>query len=363
MPGPRLSLKVGGKELRQHAAYGDLGLSWSWSGGCKELKFQITAKYGSRLPTIVRGAVTEALWGGWPVWKGNLSEPDWNGNEATLTASGLVRRGERFQAFSSNSLLTTTSNPTTAITQANSRGTGLGWTVGTGVPNASLTVELTEPVNSITALMDAHAEKDTKRWGVDAFGVATMTADPTTPTLYVTPGSGDLGIADDNYASNVILNHVTTTGAYRRAVYPTFATVSAYEAKYDHSEFVRDITDRGPIADATADALAQAVYDRSKARPGWTNGLDLAHGEVRNAGGVPLHPLWVASQGYGALCRLQGVPDEVALTPYTQFVVGETSWTEGSETVQVNPVGLVSRTQEDVLTELLEAMFPNEEAA
>ena len=44
-------------------------------------------------------------------------------------------------------------------------------------------------------------------------------------------------------------------------------------------------------------------------------------------------------------------------------MVGETSFTEGAGTVTVNPIGLVSRTQEDVLTELLEAMSPAEEAA
>lgn len=359
MPAPGLALRVGGEWLQSRAAYGDLALKWSWPGGCQEVSWQMTATFGSRLPTVVRGALTEVVWGGWPIWTGKLQEPDWNGTDVALTAAGLFREGERYMAFDSST--NTTDVASTAVDEAIAR--GLQWTRSSSVPTTALASGTTDPVNSVSALLDAHAEKDGARWGVDAFGVVYFATEPTTPTFYVRPGSGDLGIADDNYASHVVLRHVTTTGAYRSAVYPAGFAATTYEAKYGHSEFVRDITDRGPITDADADALAQAVYERSKQRPGWTNGLELAHGEVLNEGGKPVHPLRVAAEGYGKVIRLLGVMDEIGLTSYTDFVVGGTAWSESSpDVVSVTPVGLAKRDQEGVLTELLEAMSPPEAA-
>jgi hypothetical protein len=356
MPRPELAIRVNGTWLQSQGAHGDLVASWSWPGGCKEASWVMTANYGSRLPLLTRGALVEVLWGGWAIWAGTLQEPDWNGRDVSLTASGLMRLGERYMAFDGSA--NTTDVASTAVDAAIMK--GLPWIRHSSVPTTALASGTTDPVNSVAALLDAAAEKAGQRWGVDAVGSCFFAADPAAASLAVRPGVGDLGIADDNYASNVVLRHVTTTSTYRSAVYPPFGTVSAYEAKYGHSEFVRDITDRGPIADADADALAQKVYERSKQRPGWTNGLELANGEVMNVGGKALHPLWVAATGWGKRMRLDGVPDEVGLTSYTTFVVGGTAYAEGSNVVNVTPVGLVSRTQEDVLVELLEAMYPPE---
>jgi hypothetical protein len=356
---PQIELRVGGERLASRGAHGDLSLSWSWPGGCAEASWRMAAKFGSRVPTLVRGALVEVLWGGWPIWTGTLQEPDWNGTEVQVTAAGLVRLGERYMAF--DGATNTTDVASTAIDQAISR--GLQWIRHSSVPTTALATGTTDAVNSVSALNNAHAEKDGQRWGVDAFRNCYFAADPTTPFLYIRPGSGDLGISDDSYASHVVLRHVTTSGGYRSAIHPAGFAVTDYELKYGHSEFVREVVDRGPMADADADALAEAVYTRTLARPGWTNGLLLAHGEVLNEGGQAIHPLRVAAEGYGKLVQLRGVMDEVALTSHTNFVAGATSWSESNPTtVSVDPVGLVSRTQEDVLTELLEAMDPPEAA-
>lgn len=343
-------LKVDGSWLRDYGAWGDLTLSYGWPGGPKEVKFEMTSRFGSRLPMLRRGAAVQVYWGTWLTWAGYLSEPDWNGNTVSLVANGLFRRGEQYMALDGSYL--TVDNPTTAINNA----TGIGWTVGTGVPNTNLGTGSTDQVNTITALLDAHAEALGQRWQVDQFGVVTMSADPTTVSYLIRQGSGDLGIAEDNYASHVVLRHVSTTnGGLRSAVYPTplrGGTPNAYEAKYGHREFVRDMTDRGAIADATADSIAQQVYQRSMQRPGWTNGLQLAAGEILTTGWKSVHP---GSVRPNSVARLLGVPDEVAVTPYTDFVIGDTEYKDGERQVTVNPVGLVSRSQEDVLTELLEA--------
>ena len=350
-----IQLRVGGQWLIVDPhTFGDLTFSSSWPGGCKEASWSSSTTYEARHPALVRGALVEVVYGGVRLWVGDLQEPVWDGENASFTASGLVRRGERYVAF--DSLLETTDRADTAIDQANLRGTGLGWTRAASIPTTSLGTGTTDPVNSVSALLDAHAEALGQRWAVDASGTVYMAADPTTPSYYVTPGAADLGIADDNYASHVILRHRTTTGSpYRSAIYPSLASAaSAYEVKYGHSEWTRDVTDLGPMSNAAADALAQKVYERSKARPGWTNGLEVTANELLTAGGAPADLAIVAATGAGQLIRLNGVPDEVALTPYTDVVIGEAAWAVGSETVNLNPVDLAARTPEDVFTELLE---------
>lgn len=350
-----LQLRVGGEWLiADRHAWGDLTYSSSWPGGCKEASWSSSTTYAARHPSLVRGALVEIVYGGLVLWAGDLQEPLWEGDEARFTAAGLCRRGERYVAFDSS--LNTTDRADTAITEANGRGTGLGWTVDASIPTTALGTGATDAVNTVTALLDAHAESLGQRWAVRADGVVYMAADPTTPAYFLTPGAADLGIADDNYASHVILRHRTTSGEpYRSAIYPDLADpATAYELKYGHSEFTRDVTDLGPMADADADALAQAVYEQSKARPGWTNGLEVTANELLTAGGALADLAIVAAEGAGKLLRLNGVPDEVALTPYTDVVIGEASWQVGSETVNLSPVGLVSRSQEDVLIEILE---------
>lgn len=352
---PGLQLKVDGQWLAAYGAWGGLAYSHAWPGGCKDASWKMTATFGSRLPILRRGASVQVLWGGWCVWSGYLSEPEWNGDQVSLTANGLFRRGEQWKAFVDAAGSATTDNPTTAITNA----TGIGWTVGAGIPNSNLATGTSDPVNTISALLDAHAEVLGQRWQVDAFSVATMSADPTTPSYLIRAGAGDLGIAEDNYASHVVVRHLTNTGTYRSAIYPTplrGGTVGAYEARYGHREVTFDVVDKGPMADAAADSLAQQVYTRSLQRPGWTNGLLLGHGEILTPGWKPVNTAAVKAN---AVARLLGVPDEVALTSYTDFVIGETQFEENqADQVTVNPVGLVSRSPEDVLTELLEGMYP-----
>lgn len=350
-----IQLRVGGEWLvTDRHAWGDLTFSSSWPGGCKEASWSASTTYEARHPALVRGALVEVMYGGYRLWAGDLQEPVWEGGEARFTAAGLCRRGERYVAFDSS--LNTTDRADTAIDEANGRGTGLDWTRATSIPTTSLGAGTTDAVNTVTALLDAHAEKLGQRWAVGADGVVYMAADPTTPAYFLTPGAADLGVGDDNYASHVILRHRTTTGTpYRSAIYPSLAAApTAYELKYGHSEFTRDITDLGPMSNADADSLAQKVYEQSKARPGWTNGLEVTANELLTAGGAPADLAIVAAEGAGKLLRLNGVPDEVALTPYTDVVIGEASWQVGSETVNLSPVGLVSRSQEDVLVEILE---------
>jgi hypothetical protein len=346
-----LQLLIGGQWLRSRGAWGDLAYSFIWPGGCRDMQFTATTKYSSRLSLLKRGADAQILWGGWPIWRGYLLEPEWNGNTVTVTANGLYRRGENFPAFDSPATMNATTNPTVALTSANT--IGLGWTIDASVPNTTLAIT-PDGLQTVSSLLDLWTRQLGQRWWVDQFGTVKFAADPVTPSWIVRNGAGDLGIADDDYASNVVLRYNDSgAGAFKSAAYPTLGIVDAYGAVYGTKVSVQDITDQGAMSAATANALALNTYLITKQRPGWTNGLELGHGDLLTPGGVPVHPASV--DAFGRMVRVHGVPDEVTLTSWTDFVVANTSYTDGGSTVTVNPIDLAARTTEDVLTELISA--------
>lgn len=357
MTSPGLALLIGGQWLRSRGAWGDLQYSFTWPGGCKDMSFSMTTRFASRVSGVIRGADAQVCWGGWPLWRGITLEPDWNGNTVTVTANGLFRQGETYPAFDSASTMNAITNPTTALTTA--IGLGLPWTIDTAtVPNTDLaTGATTDPANTITELLNAWTTQSGNKWYVNQFGLLKFAADPATPSWIVVPGSGDLGIADDDYASNVVLRYNdSTAGVYKSVAYPVLTgAMDAYGLKYGRKVSLQDITDQGPMSAATAATLAQNTYTLTKQRPGWTNGLSLARGELMTPGRTPVHAASV--DAFCRLVRLQGVPDEVNVTPYTDFVVGDTSYADGSDIVSIDPVGLAARTPEDVAAEQISALI------
>lgn len=352
---PDVQIKIGTTWLTSFAGWGDLAWSYAMPGGCREASWTTQADYSARLNLLVAGATVQLYWGGWMIWSGTLAEPEFNGREVACTANGLFRLGENYDnlnGFNSD----TTDNPTTAVTAAISR--GLPWSIDTTtVPNASLgTTGTSDAVNTITALLDAHADRAGTRWYVDQFGVLRFATTPTVPSYHVRAGTVDLGIALDTYASNVVLrfNNITT-GTFGLASYPTLgSTPVGYAAKYGHKEWVKDITDQPPMTQATANTIAQQVYTKTYQKPGWTNAVAPGHGELLTAMGQPIHAASV--DAFNRLLRVHGVRDEVAGTDFSDVVVAQTDYTLGEDDATITPVGLSSRQPEDVLTELLEAI-------
>lgn len=351
---PVLELKVDGQWLRSYGAWGDLTYSFSWPGGMREVSWTMTAKYGSRLSILRGNKPVEVFWCGVRQGVAYLEEPDWNGTEVSLTANGLFRLGEKNLALvPSGASYAPTSNPNAAIYYA---GPTMGWISGATIPNVDLPGEPDGKLNTVTDVMDAHAERLGQRWQVDENFIASMTADPTEPSYLIRQGAGDLGLARDNYSSHVAIWYLSAdTGVVQLAVYPSMlrgGVPTPYETTYGHVESALDITDRGPIYDADATSLAQNVYNKRQ-RPGFTNSLTLGRGEILNLGWRPIHPAAVRPN---RMAWKLGTPDEVNLTAHTPFVIGATEYRDGEDTVTVTPVDKVSRTDEEVLTELLEAM-------
>lgn len=350
---PDFDIRVRGRSLRAETAWGDLAMSWTWPGGCNEASFTAATKYGTRIASLLRSASAEITWAGWPIFAGTILEPEWDGAQVRVAVQGAFKEGVGYAPLDGPSL------PTDNIYAAASAAAGfrgLDWTIDASIPNVSL--GSTSVYANLNGLADDHATQSGLRWAVNAQRVAYMAADPTAVSYHVRAGAADLGIATDAYASNVVLLYNdSTSGTVQSAVYPDLsAAPSVYEQTYGHVEWMTDKTDQAPMSNATALGIAQAVYERSKQRPGFTNGLALAQGEIVDAGWQPIHPARVASEAWGKVVRVHGVPDMALATPYTDFVVGKTAYTAGSPTVGVDPVGLASRDPESVVTELIEAM-------
>lgn len=348
---PDLQIRAKGVWLSTVTRWGDLTFSGSWPGGCNELTFTATTAYGTRVASLLRAARLDLCWSGGTVWSGSVQEPDWNGTEVRVTAQGAFREAVGYTPLDGSDV--PSDNALTATNRAIAH--GLGWTVGTGIPNTSLGA--TSPYANLAGLLDDHATNLAKSWYVGADRVVNMVAAATTPSYQIRAGAQDMGIAVDDFASQVVLiYHDSGTDSTKSVIYPAFGSDGVYEATWGHQEWMKDITDQGAMTALVASGIAQAVYEKTKQKPGFTNGLELGVGEIVDSGWRPIHPARVALEGWGKVARHHGVPDVALATPYTDFVIGSTSHAAGSQTVTVNPVGLAARDNESVLTEVLQAL-------
>lgn len=352
MSSPDFEVRLNGTTwLRSVTSWGDLSFGFSWPGGCNQLSFTATTKYGTRIGSLLRAAPVELSWAGQTVWAGMIQEPEWNGSQVSVTAQGAFREAVQYAPLDGSN--DPTDNALTAVTQAVAR--GLDWTISGTIPNTALNAD--SPFGNVAGVLDAHATRLGQRWYVGADRVVYMAADPTTPSYHVRAGAADMGIAPDDFASQVVLLYNDSgTLLVEAAIYPSFGSGGVYETTYGHAEWMKDITDQGPMSAATAAGIAQAVYEKAKQKPGFTNGLALGVGEILDANWQPVHPARVALEAWGRVVRAHGIPDMALSTPYTDFVVGSTGYGEGSPLVTVNPVGLAARDPESITVEILEAL-------
>lgn len=337
-----IQVKVDGQWLTGIAPWGELTWSHAADGGCKDAswKMDLPATYTS--PNLRRNKLVEIRFGPQNIWQGILTEPDYD-DDWTFTAQGLSALGDGdWLAFDAS--LNTTSTPDTAIDQAIAR--GIPWTRPSSISSAAFgsATDATDSINYVGDLLDAYADSVGRRWGVDAMGQVYCVADPTSPTWYLTPGSGRFGLADDDYASDLFGRYLTSTGTYATATVGD----AAARASLGRREFPVDLTPLGTITALQAQTYLQGLLTKGKSRMGYTNGLTVNAYQLTTPGGTPASlPLVTA----GDLVRMFGVVNEQGQPlPYLDWVIGETSYEAGSDTIGLTPVGLVARTLADVFT-------------
>lgn len=335
-----LTVRVGGAWLHSIGSYAELAYSHTWPHGSEAASWRMP--FGTRHEVLRGGALVEIFDGGVRIWRGRLSEPSAGGEFA---ASGSWHEGEGVYALDGSG--NATNVPDTAIDAAIARG------AITGTRPASLSAAswgtAGEPM-SLTQLLDEAMAGLAKRWYVDADGAWKASTDPTTPSYYVphaVAGHG-LTLADDSYYSHLVGRYVTAWGP--PVVYASLTVGdAAAAAKWGRKEGLVDLTQMGVITAPTATTELTNRLALVGARMGFAEGLELGPGQLTTPGGTAVT---LTIPQAGAMVRLLGVRDETRTTanlPYTDIVMGESSYSDETDLLSLKPVGMAARNLADVL--------------
>lgn len=338
-----IQVVVNGDWLTSIAPWGELEWSHSADGGCGEASWKMDLPKTYAHPSLTRGKIAEIKVGPSNVSKGVLLEPDAD-DDWTFTMQGLSVLADDYLCF--DAALNTTSTPDVAIDQAIAR--GLPWTRPASLSNVPFAAagDATADLNYLSELLDAWADSEGKRWGVNANGEVYAVADPTVPTWHLTPGVGRFGLADDDYASDLFVRYLNAGAGYATAA----VADAVARANFNRREYRVDATPRGLLDSTTATALGNGLLAKGKARLGYTNGVEASRWQLTTPGGSPSALPFVKA---GDLARMFGVQNEQGQPlNYVDFVIGETHYEAGSDTIGLTPVGLVGRTLTDAISDL-----------
>lgn len=320
-----LQIRVGGTWLSSLGGWGDPAVTHEWPLGCTELAWSMLLPALHRPPGIVRGALVDAYIGATSIWSGYLSEPNWSDGE--FTATGLFAEAEGALCLTGGGVATAT--PDTAVDAGISRG-ALHWVRDTSLSNTVYgDADETDSLNYVKQMLDDWSTEQSKRWAVGPDKRVYAAADPTVPAWYVTPGTGDLGVADDDYVTHVI-------GRYRNPL-GVLATVTASDTSQGagRREKAVDLRPKGRITSTRAQNLVNGILSKTKARTGWANGVTVSREQITSPGGVTPHLSQVKA---GQMVRLLGVPDPRGVTSSVDVVVGRSVWSLADGTVVLSPV-------------------------
>lgn len=340
-----IEIRVDGTFLSRIATWGDLEWSERFDGGCWEASWTMEVPEGWHHPAIRRGAIVEVLEGPVVLWTGLLAEPDRESWE--MTATGLVREAERYTAIDAMDKATRRVNVATLVAELYR---GLPWEVGTLGALLPSWPSHADPVQSdqgglwmLDELWDAAAEAAGWHWGVGPDRLPYAVPEPTEPTWRMTPGSGTLGLADDEYASHLV-------GRYYESATTLATSIRGNDdaaERWGRTERAVDLTGRGTLTASKVDAILDGMLEASRPRPGFSNALEPGPYDLTTLGGVPAHLPHVRA---GQRVRLHGVQSEdLVPLPYVDFTIGEVRHEAGAESVYIEPLGLAASNLQAVL--------------
>lgn len=340
------SLRIDGVWATGIAAWG--GLEWvtKSQGGMHEITWSMDTDTTFRHPALRTGVLVEVFDGPARIGAGTLQEPDVA--SGSFVAMGLYRSAERFLCLDGSG--NGTSIPNTAIDQAIVR--GLPWKRRQSFFASRFTpdgaTDNPAATNYLNTLLDGVADQFTTYWLIDRDGyVLTRVAD-TEPTWLLPPGLTDLGVAEDEYASDLYGRRLGTGG--------TFAVNTRGDAKaraaFGRREAAVDLTPLGIITQAKAEAILDGMLAKGKARPAFTESVEVSSSQLLSIGGVPADLSMVEA---GQVVRSYGFFDDIAQLDgrtYLDWLIGETKYADGSDTIMLSPQGLAPRDLAAVLASL-----------
>lgn len=326
----RVWISVNGTPLQFVGYWGEPVITHRWPYGSWECSWQMDLKPNQRTNVLRRNADVIVHVGPSRIWRGYLSEPNFDSGE--FTAKGAARQGETAQAFDASYNATTV--PNTAIDEARMRG-ALWWSRLALFPISSTALGTVDAAlfDSVSSLMDAWTNSVGKQWWIDTDLIVRADADPTTPRWQITPGAATLGVADSDFWT--ALYGVYSTGS-------SYAKVSASDNSQNVGVVERrvDLTQRGVLTAPQAQSIIDGLLAKGLARTGWTNGITVGAGQVLTMGGTAAALSMVRA---GQMVRLNGLFDERGLSAYTDIIVAESTWNVRSGELNLTPQGMAAR--------------------
>lgn len=340
---PAPQIRVGGHWLSTIAAWGDLDVKHGRNGPT-EVTFGMALGRTERPSPLIRNAWTEVYAGPHLIWSGTLGQIDWDSR--TFAAIGISRQGEGAECMTGGGAIT--SKPNTAIDAAIARDVA-NWTRVDDFGNTDIAGVPGDASNDdpdpgkLNELLNLWAFENESQWRVTADGRLIIAPEvESEPDWLIMPGAGELGVAEDDVTDRVFLYYRDSTANRTRVVsYPASTPVNGVERQ-------ASVIKRGEMSAARALAIATGIYKwAQRGRTGWTNGVELSDQQVTTLGGQPANLALILP---GQTARMLDTPDPRDSGRNLDFVIGDTSWTPDSRTIQVNPVGLAKRSFEQILT-------------
>ena len=262
-----------------------------------------------------------------------------------VDARGWARRAEDFEAISGGA---PTSNPQDAVTGAIAR--GLQWSNATAFPSTTIGSS-GDSVRRLDSLLTEWADATVNRWGVDAYGRAFTSAEPTTVAYMLDASGVDMGATSVGLYTRVQARYVAPgAGDGNPATYgPATAADTAAAALYGSRENSLDLTNLGLISSGTASTYAAAHLGLGL-RPRWLQRLAVSQGRLLSPAGTPAHLPTVKA---GQVVRLFNLPTNVGGLRYAasiDVVLGEVSYDTNQPTqITLAPTNLAIRSLRDAL--------------
>lgn len=318
-------------------AFGELAWSTRNVGGCEAASWRVEST--RRLP-YRPGDRVEILDQGFPVWAGSLLEPDGD----TLHARGLYYQAAK--AYARDPFGALTVNPDAALYGGMSFFNTLDWVQPVSLFNGNFGV--VESAMRISDLLNNWAESVGRVVRVNGRREVSASPLPTTPRWHVTPGAGELTVAEDSYVTTIIGEYTDSTTGVKTLAPPVTNAVAAQ--RFGPREELMDLTSAGNISAAEATNILSNRLAMGAARPGWANGLQLASWELTSPGGAGAN---LRSVRGGDMIRILGQMDMTISTgpkPYIDVIADEVEYVDGANTISIKPVGYEARNLSDVLS-------------
>jgi hypothetical protein len=291
-------------------------------------------------PVLRNGALVEIMIGPKRIWPGIMMEPRYNDDGWSFTAIGLADEAASCLCFDSGD--NTTSIPDVAIDQGIARGM-LPWTRPVSLSSVAFagTAE-TDGLNYVIDLLNGLATSQGQRWRIGDDMAVRLYDEPTVPKWHLAPGATRIGLADDDYSSDLYLRYKSSAGTYA-TVHVQDLTASLRRRR----EVGIDATSLGVVSSGKVADIGNGLIAKGAARYAWTDGVTPARAQLTTPGG---QPAFLPNVRAGDMVRSHGVINVAGqIRPHYDWIIGRTELVDGSNTIQLAPVQLAARALGDVL--------------